>query len=293
MAASTTVAPSLGAAAPCSDGHADGHAPSLTADEFAWFTGFLRTYTGIELRPGKERLVMARLHRRVSHHQARTYSEYFQRLGRAEDPEETRIALDLMTTNETYLFREPHHFDLLATLAAQAPSTRPFRVWSAACSSGEEVYSIALTLRSTLRERPWEVLGTDLSRPVLEGARRGLYPPEDLERVPAALRQHCRRVRVGDEDYLSVSREVRERVAFARVNLTRPLPQHGAFDVIFLRNVLIYFRDELKHEVCTRLAQQLRPGGSLVLGSAEVLTDFRSGLTRVEASRYVRDGRAT
>jgi len=272
---------------------AGGLAASLTAEEFAWFTDFLRTYTGIELRPGKERLVMARLDRRVKHHGARSYSEYFQRLGRPEDPEETRIAIDLMTTNETYLFREPQHFDLLATLAAGAPAARPFRVWSAACSSGEEVYSIALTLRSTLRERPWEVLGTDLSRPVLEGARRGLYPLEDLERVPPAMQQHCRRVRLRDEDRLSVSREVRERVSFARVNLARPLPQRGAFDVIFLRNVLIYFRDELKHEVCTRLAQQLRPGGSLVLGTAEVLTDFRGGLTRVEASRYVRDDLAT
>ncbi len=136
--------------------------PALTATEFTWFTEFLRRWTGIELRPGKESLVMGRLERRLRHFELSSYSEYFQLLGRRDAPEETRIAIDLMTTNETYFFREPEHFDLLPQLLpARASAGEPLRVWSAASSTGEEACSIALTLADCVPDQPWEVLGTD------------------------------------------------------------------------------------------------------------------------------------
>ena len=159
--------------------------PVLTAKEFAWFTDFLHHWTGIELRPGKESLVMGRLERRLRRFDLSTYSEYFQLLGRRDAPEETRIAIDLMTTNETYFFREPEHFELLPQLLpARASSGQPLRVWSAASSTGEEACSIALTLADCVPDRQWEVLGTDLSTRVIETARRGLYPIEAADTHP-------------------------------------------------------------------------------------------------------------
>jgi chemotaxis protein methyltransferase CheR len=259
---------------------------TLTAEEFAWFTAFLSKITGIELRAGKESLVKGRLERRLRHYGLQSYGEYFHLLGRPEAPEETRLAIDLMTTNETYLFREPQHFELLPGLLDDARGKRA-RVWSAASSSGEEAYSIALTLADCLGERPWEVIGTDVSMRVLETARRGIFPIEAAERIPKRLlAEYCRKGRGDYEGFFTLAPELRSRVSFHRVNLTRKLENPGTFDVIFLRNVLIYFNAETKRQVVERLAATLRPGGSLVIGHAETLTGLGTTLRAVRPSIY-------
>jgi chemotaxis protein methyltransferase CheR len=257
------------------------HSPvTLTSEEFAWFTSFLRRWTGIELRPGKESLVMGRLERRLRHHQLTSYTEYFTLLGRRDEPAETQIAIDLMTTNETYFFREPPHFQLLPELLPEtAPDSRPVRIWSAASSTGEEAYSIALTLAGCL-------FGTDLSSRVIETARRGLYPIEAASRIPERLLTHCRRGRGEFEGLFTVSPALRSRVSFRRANLTRTLRDPGQFDVIFLRNIMIYFDAETKRQVLDQLVATLRPGGSLIIGHAESLTGLGTKLRPVRPSVY-------
>jgi len=259
---------------------------TLSAAEFAWFAAFLGKMTGIELRAGKESLVMGRLERRLRHYGLHSYTEYFHLLGQPEAPEETRLAIDLMTTNETYLFREPQHFEQLPGLLDDARGVRP-RVWSAASSTGEEAYSIALTMADCLRDQPWEVVGTDVSTRVLETARRGMFPIEAAERVPKRLLEaHCRKGRGEYEGFFTLAPELRSRVSFHRVNLTRKLKNLGTFDVVFLRNVLIYFNAETKRQVVDRIGATLRPGGSLVIGHAETLSGLGTTMRAVRPSIY-------
>lgn len=257
--------------------------------EFEWITGFLRTVSGIELRPGKETLVMGRLDRRLRHHQCRNYGEYFRMLGPDGDVEETRLVIDLLTTNETYFFREPKHFDVLEQLM---PTLRDggsdLRVWSAASSSGEEAYSIAMVLQTLVPDR-WEIVGTDLSQRMLEQARRALYSIDAATNIPERfLSRYCLRGRDEFEGRFTVRPELKNRVEFHRANLNRDLPVLGGqFDVVFLRNVLIYFAQDTKAEVLRRVIDRIRPGGLLFVGHAETVTGLRlKGITAVQPSVY-------
>jgi len=152
---------------------------TLTDREFGQFQRFIYEAAGICMGNGKQALVSGRLSKRLAHHELSSYGDYLRLLASRSQPAELQIAVDLLTTNETYFFREPKHFALLRQLALDARvKGRGLRVWSAACSSGEESYSIAMVLDEVLGELPWEVLGTDISTRVLQRARSGHYPME-------------------------------------------------------------------------------------------------------------------
>lgn len=260
----------------------------LTAEEFQWIRRFLRERTGITLNDTKRSLVMGRLEKRLRHHGLTDYSQYFRLLGRPEHAAETQLAIDLLTTNETYFFREPEHFDLLRDMVrAGTPSTRMFRVWSAACSTGEEPYTLAMVLADLLPENSWEILATDISERVLRVAERGVYPLAAAEKIPQPLlKKYCLRGREDCEDLMAVSRSLRSHVTFRRLNLVTDLPDLGVFDVVFLRNVMIYFEVETKEELVRRIARLLRPGGYLVVSHSESLHGMEGGLDMVKPSVY-------
>jgi chemotaxis protein methyltransferase CheR len=200
------------------------------------------------------------------------------------------MAVDLLTTNETYFFRESKHFDFLRTKALSARSGgRSFRVWSAAASSGEEAYSIAMVLADCLGGAPWEVLGTDISQRVLQSAAQGIFRMERTRHIPPAyLHRYCLRGTEEHEGTLMVDRTLRARVRFVHANLNAPLPDLGAFDVIFLRNVLIYFNDETKRQVVERVSAALRPGGHFLVGHSESLHGIADALQAEAPSIYCR-----
>lgn len=261
----------------------------LNQSEFEWICTFLRRATGIELKDGKQTLVMGRLERRLRRHELTTYTEYFQLIGGSEAAGETQVAIDLLTTNETYFFREPQHFDRLPSLLPPPEETRgrPLRVWSAASSSGEEAYTIALVLADCAADRSWEVVGTDISSRVLETARRCLYPIDAVERIPEASRRaHCLKGRGDLDGMFTLRAPLRERVSFSQANLMKPLPDLGLFDVVFLRNVMIYFSQETKTDLLRRIELVLRPGGHLLIGHAESLHGLNSRLSVVVPSVY-------
>ena len=264
---------------------------TLTATEFGWIAAFLFERTGIELRPGKETMMAGRLDRRLRHHGLATYAQYI-RLLASGDPHETQLAVDLLTTNETYFFREPSHFEFLTDLVSDGTLTRsPIRVWSAASSSGEEGYSIALTLAGSLAGQRWEVVGTDISSRVVATASRGLYPVEAASKIPTSLLQRfCLKGRDEFEGYLTIEPAVRRRVRFVEANLMQPLPQLGTFDVIFLRNVMIYFGTDTKRELVQRVKEMLNPGGHLLISHSETLKDLDPGLDMVRPSIYRKAG---
>jgi chemotaxis protein methyltransferase CheR len=233
----------------------------LTPDEFAWIRAFLFQRTGIELKDGKESMVMGRLDRRLRHYGLDNYSDYFARLGDHE-PAETQVAVDLLTTNETYFFREPAHFEFLTEVMRARDARRgQVRVWSAACSSGQEAYTIAMTLAESLPQgRDWQVLGTDISSRVVETARRGMYPLEAADNIPKSLLQtYCLRGRGEFDGLMAIDPSLASRVAFREANLLDLPSGIGTFDVIFLRNVMIYFGLETKRDLVNQMIEVLRP----------------------------------
>ncbi|MES2257708.1 MAG: protein-glutamate O-methyltransferase CheR [Pseudomonadota bacterium] len=261
---------------------------AITDREFALFQRFIFDAAGITMSPTKKALVSGRLSKRVLHHHCGSFADYFRLIERGGNNEEVQLAVDLLTTNETYFFREKKHFDLLRKLAqaARADST-PFRVWSAACSSGEEVYSIAMVLADCLEGRAWEVLGSDLSARVLRCARAGHYKTQRTDQIPPDyLRRYCLRG-IGEQDgTLLIDPALRQRVQFAQVNLNAALPQLGPFDVVFLRNVMIYFSNDTKRQVVARVTGKLKPGGHLFIGHSESLSDLDTGMRSLGPAIY-------
>ncbi len=273
--------------------------PWLSPAEFGWIRDFLRRESGIELKEGKQALVVGRLTRRLRHHGDETFSQYLQRLSQPGSPE-VRIAVDLLTTNETYFWREESHFELLAELAREAKArggSEKYRVWSAASSSGEEAYTIAMTLAAELGtgvdeplHRDWEVLGTDISSRVVERARKGVYPIDAADKIPRRLlRAYCLKGRDEFDGYLAVSPVLRQRVTFREANLVERLPEIGTFDVIFLRNVMIYFGTSTKQSLVAECERLLRPGGYLLVSHSETLNGLGSSLRLVRPSVYRSD----
>ncbi|SHN45369.1 CheR family methyltransferase [Cryptosporangium aurantiacum] len=268
------------------------HQPKpITRQEFEQISELLRRRTGIRLTPGKESLVMGRLDKRLRQLGIPSYREYLELLNRPEEPELNQ-AIDLLTTNETFFFREPRHFDYLREVVLPAhPVNRPFRLWSAASSSGEEAYTAAMVLAEALPNTPWEVVGTDVSARVVASAQRGLYPIAAAERIPLPLlRKYCRKGREEYEGLMAIAPDIRARVTFVRANLMDNLHGLGRFDVIFLRNVMIYFGADTKVALLERLEEMLQPGGHLIVSLSETLKGITSRLTMVEPSVYCRGG---
>ncbi len=261
---------------------------SLSDAEFLQFQRFIHEAAGISMSPTKKALVCGRLAKRLQHRGLSSYGKYLELLRSGNEPAEVQTAVDLLTTNETYFFREPRHFELLRDVAAEARGGRqPFRVWSAASSTGEEAYSIAMVLADTLGAAPWDVLGSDISTRVLQRARTGHYPLERTRHVPPAyLKRFCLRGTGPEEGTLLVDRPLRQRVHFTQVNLNTTLPQLGQFDVIFLRNVMIYFNGDTKRQVVARVLSALKPGGFFCIGHSESLNDVSTAVVAVAPSIY-------
>lgn len=260
----------------------------ITEQEFKHFQQFIFDAAGITLPATKKPLVSGRLARRLQQCHVHSYGEYYALLTSGNANAEVQTAIDLLTTNETYFFREPQHFDLLRDLAQQARGRgTPFRVWSAACSTGEEAFSIAMVLADVLGMAPWEVIGTDISSRVVQAAAAGHYPMERARNVPADyLHRYCLKGIAEQEGTLLIERNLRTRVRFQHANLNAPLPELGSFDVVFLRNVMIYFSEETKRDVVTRVLAQLRRGGYFLIGHSESLHGISTEVNVLSPSVY-------
>ena len=261
--------------------------PPLSDHEFGNFQRFIFDAAGITLSSAKKALVSGRLSKRLQARRLSSYSDYFALLKSQSDPVEVQAAVDLLTTNETYFFREPKHFDLLRTVAGAHTGTAPFRIWSAASSSGEEAYSMAMVLADCLGERPFEVVGTDISSRVLAKARTGHYPLQRARQIPLPfLHRYCLKGQGEHEGTVLVERRLRQKVRFAHANLNDRLPELGSFDMVFLRNVLIYFNNETKREVVARVLSLLKPRGHFCIGHSESLNDVSNAVVQVAPSIY-------
>lgn len=254
---------------------------------FSQFQRFLFEATGITLSDSKKALVSGRLVRRLQACGMSSYADYLRLLREGRQPGEVQLAIDLLTTNETYFFREPRHFEVLRELALQHRGALPFRAWSAACSSGEEPYTMAMVLSDALGESPFEVVGTDISHRMLERARAGHYSSYRTRHIPPMyLRRFCLKGHSEQEGTVLISRALRSRVRFQPINLNTALPHLGTFDAIFLRNVMIYFSEDTKRTVIARVLKLLKPGGQLFVGHSESLLGLSNDLIHMGPAQY-------
>jgi chemotaxis protein methyltransferase CheR len=245
--------------------------------------------SGIKLVPAKRQLVIGRLQRLATERGMDNLDDYVQLIVRGEDKTELTRVVDRLTTNETYFFREPAHFDFLTELLAQRRPGGEFRVWSAASSSGEEAYSIAMLLADKMGLRGWQIVGTDLSTAMVEAARRGLYPMERARNTsPDYLKRFCMKGSGPYEGQLLINKALRANVQFLPGNLMQPLPEIGKFDVVFLRNVLIYFEPDAKLDIVRRVIPLIKPGGYLFTGHSESISNLPTGMNSVRPAIYAR-----
>ena len=230
---------------------------------------------GIKLGPDKEALLTSRVLKRMRSLGIEDYEAYLERFQR--EAAETEYFINAITTNTTYFFREEDHFPIIVKHVRQlvARGQRRLRLWCAASSTGQEPYTLAMALVEGLEGRSvdLQILATDIDTKVLQTAHRGVYPKDQLDKVPAVYRGYFRRV--GDQ--VQVVPEVRRLVRFARLNLTQPpYPMQGPLDLILCRNVMIYFDEPTRGKLVGEFERLLGPGALLCIGHSESI----NGLTR-------------
>lgn len=261
----------------------------LTPEQFARFQQFIYRETGIHMQEGKITLLSNRIRRRLKEHGLDSFEDYYDMLTKRRLPGELEHFIDAVTTNETHFFRTENHFEwfggpFLDDLLARATAghhDRSLRVWSAACSSGEELYTAAICLaEASGRLGGWKIslLGTDISETMLAAARRATYPKRSLEHVsPERLKRHFTTA-PGSEEW-TVREPLRAWCEFRRHNLLEPF-RGPKQDCIFIRNVMIYFDRDSKEKAVRILIDALAPGGFLVVGPADGIYDMLGPLQK-------------
>jgi chemotaxis protein methyltransferase CheR len=227
-----------------------------------------------------------------------SHQDYLKLVCAGGGEEELVRLLDAISTNFTSFFREPVHFEILADLTREwvAAGQSRLRIWSAASSSGEEPYTLAMVLREVLGDPRYDVsiLATDISTAVLTQARQGVYTGKQVATVPAQMkREYLEPLEFEREVRYRVRPHLKTMVRFARLNLSvQPYPMAGPFDVVFCRNVMIYFDRDLRRRLVGEIGRLLRPGGYLMVGHTESLAGAGTSLRGVSPSVYVKDGEA-
>jgi chemotaxis protein methyltransferase CheR len=266
-------------------------------EDFEALRRLVKQITGINLSDQKRELVYGRLARRLRALQLTSFAQYRDLLAQDGGREISQFC-NAITTNLTAFFREPHHFDYLRdhvlTPMANSTATRRLRIWSAGCSTGEEPYSIAMTILEALPDvRRWDVriLATDLDSDVLERGRRGVYTEERFKNVALQRRNRFFRER-RDRDGVSyeATPELKSLITFKQLNLMHPLPMRGPLDAIFCRNVVIYFDKDTQRDLFARVAQLQNPANLLFLGHSESLFKVSEQYALIGKTVYRRAG---
>lgn len=267
---------------------------NLSPEAFRTIQEWLYQTAGILINAQKGSMVVSRLWRRVEALGLEDFDAYLIYALGAGGAAERAEMLDRLTTNETYFFRESAHFARFKTQIIPSLKGRSVKVWCAAASTGEEPYSLAMVLADQLGAESWQLVASDICGRALKQAFNGLYRLERMELLPVDyLKRYCRR---GTGDYqgmMLIDRELRARVRFEQHNLLHPWPEAGGFDVIFLRNVLIYFDQPTRQRVIDNLCAALRPGGWLIIGHCESLAGIHTPLQQLAPSVYRESSQVT
>jgi chemotaxis protein methyltransferase CheR len=271
----------------------------ITPNEYEFIRKTVYEHSRINLGPSKKELVMARLSKRLRALNLASYAEYITLIKSPAGRDEMTNLIDSISTNHTYFFREPQHFDFLSQVIlpefCEDPSKRgswQFKVWSAATSSGEEPYTISLILDDYFNTRvkgwTWSILCTDISTRVLAKAEEGIFSKDRIGPVrPDWLMRYFDKG-VGESDgFFRVKDEIRRNLTFKALNLLAPsYPFRETFQVVFCRNVMIYFDRETQQELVNKIYPLIEPGGYLIIGHAESLTNVKHPFKLIKPSIY-------
>lgn len=265
--------------------------PILEDTEFRTFQKIIFQEAGIDLSDKKKLLVQSRLLKQLLKYKLETYTEYL-RLVQIDQLEKVEM-INLLTTNETYFFREIEHFEFIQKELIPTYSIKTkFRVWSAAASVGAEAYSTAMLLDTMLGRNLWEIVGTDINSEVIQKARVGLYPESWIEKIPTYLRKNYCLIGKGlNEGKFLVDRSLIPNMRFEQANLLNIPKELGTFDLIFLRNVLIYFNDATRQKVVDGVIEHLLPGGYFFISHTENLSMINTNrLEQIRTAIYRKKG---
>jgi len=263
--------------------------PPITDQEYSFICSLVYDHSRIKLGEHKRELVMARLGKRLRKLGFKTYGEYCHLLKSAAGADEMGDLIDAISTNHTFFFRENEHFDFMKSviLSAKPPS---LKIWSAACSSGEEAYSTAIVLAEHYGtgSSAWSIDCTDISHKILKKAADGIFADERLQPVPPALIKKYFREGAGDSSGLYQAREeIKQHISFRHMNLLGGrYPFSGPYDIIFCRNVMIYFDKPTQNELIQKMTPLLKPKGWLFIGHAESLSGTTHDLKMVKPAIY-------
>lgn len=277
----------------------------LSRKDYELFRALVYRESGINLGDEKMQLVQSRLAKRIRSGDFESFRQYYDVILDDASGEELCHLLDAISTNTTHLFREANHFDFLqefvekwAHATHRGVEGKTLRIWSAACSSGEEPYSIAMVAHRTLQQFPeftLRILATDISTQMLARARAGRYRVETAAKVPQNLcRQYFRQVPDAQQPTLEAVQGIRKTITFSRFNLMdSTFPFTKGFDLIFCRNVMIYFDRATQETLVNKFAQHLHPGGYLLVGHSESLNRITQPLSYVRPTIYRKGKTAT
>lgn len=266
----------------------------MNKDTFEAFRKLVHEKAGIALGEKKEALVAARLNKRMHLLNIDTFEDYLETIKSDNSGNEIVQLLDSISTNVTHFFRESQHFDFITPQIDNwySQGQRKLRIWSAGCSSGEEPYTIAMTVLEALKSRPCDIkiLATDLSTKILSRAMSGVYGTKDVIKIPENyIEKYFNKSTEENQTNYQIISQCRSLISFQRLNLTSmPYPMKGPFDLIFCRNVMIYFDNEMRKKLLEQYFKLLKVGGYLLVGHAESLTGMLSGFKSVKPSIYIK-----
>ena len=256
----------------------------ISSDEFTTLQTLIFKEVGISLADSKKTMVQSRLHKRLVHYKLDSFAQYL-RIVQITLTEKIEM-INLITTNETYFFREEAHFDFIKSLLGKDISF--IRIWSAASSVGAEAYSLAMMIDAALGKNKWEIIGSDINSEVVKKARMGLYPISWITKIPDEYKsRYCLKGKGKYEGQFLLDRGLCANMHFLENNLLEQNNSIGEFDIIFLRNVLLYFSDETKELVVKNVISNLKVGGFLVISLTENINSVNvKNLQQIQTSVF-------
>lgn len=273
--------------------------PTLTKGQFEKFAILIYNVCGIRLSGAKKTMLTSRLVSRLRALGMVDFNEYYAHVTGVGGEAEVICMIDAVSTNKTDFFREDSHFsfliDYIVPLFLKNPKgqSAPFRIWSAGCSSGEEPYTMAMVLAEYVKSHPrfdFSILGSDISTRILEAARAGIYKDTKVAHIPKELlHRYLLRGRGKNKGQHRLVPELQQKVVFQRINFTdAAFPLDSLFDVIFCRNVIIYFDRKTQRQLFRKLYAQLKTGGHIFLGHSEVMPEMDVGFEKVNPTVYLK-----
>lgn len=265
---------------------------NISDQDFKKFSDLVYQKTGINLHYGKKQLLQSRVNKILRKRNIASYKDYYKLIVDDESSQELVDFINLISTNVTHFFREEKHFEFMKTIWYQhqiKQKNNKVDIWSAACSSGEEPYSIAIQLNELFdaQKTNISILASDISTKVLNLAKNGIYPYSRVENLPQHIvRKYFQKGIKNGEGFVRIKNNIKSQISFQSINLIEPFQGVKEFDIVFCRNVMIYFDTITKQHIVNRLTAHIKPGGYLFIGHSESLNGLSTGLRYVQPAIY-------